>query len=87
MRIYGLGLDHRSCPLEPRERLSVTADTGRDDGPRRAVDANLEPRVAVLSTCHRLEVYGHFDAPSERFSCARAYVWLAKFLATRSGCP
>jgi glutamyl-tRNA reductase len=50
-----VGLDHRSAPLELRERLSVEGD----DLSALLRSLREEPltEVVVISTCHRLEVY------------------------------
>jgi glutamyl-tRNA reductase len=50
-----VGLDHRSAPVELRERLSVEGD----DLSALLRSLRQEPltEVVVLSTCHRLEVY------------------------------
>ena len=53
MRILLLGMNHRSAPLELRERLA----TQDPNGPLRKLTAGSEIDEAVLtSTCNRVEV-------------------------------
>jgi glutamyl-tRNA reductase len=57
MEIVLVGLNHRTAPVEVRERVSFTADQAR-----RAADElrsrGLLEETLVLSTCNRSEVYG-----------------------------
>jgi glutamyl-tRNA reductase len=57
MEIVLVGLNHRTAPVEVRERVSFTADQAR-----RAADElrarGLLQETLVLSTCNRSEVYG-----------------------------
>jgi glutamyl-tRNA reductase len=50
-----VGLDHRSAPVELRERLSV--EGGELVALLRSFHQDPPAEVAVVSTCHRLEVY------------------------------
>jgi glutamyl-tRNA reductase len=53
-----VGLDHRTAPLDLRERLALSGDALRaalDD--LRACPNALVQEAAILSTCNRLEVY------------------------------
>src|SRR5262249_43466410 len=50
-----IGLDHRGAPDELRERLSV--EGAELDTLLRALHQEPLTEVAVVSTCHRLEVY------------------------------
>lgn len=54
MSLLVLGVDHRTAPVEMRERLSVERDRLPD-----ALDRLSEyvPQSAILSTCNRTEVY------------------------------
>ena len=57
MEIILVGLNHRTAPVEVRERVSFTADQAR-----RAADElrarGIFDETLVLSTCNRSEVYG-----------------------------
>jgi glutamyl-tRNA reductase len=57
MEIILVGLNHRTAPVEVRERVSFTADQAR-----RAADElrarGIFEETLVLSTCNRSEVYG-----------------------------
>lgn len=57
MEIVLVGLNHRTAPVEVRERVSFTADQAR-----RAADElrarGIFDETLVLSTCNRSEVYG-----------------------------
>jgi glutamyl-tRNA reductase len=56
MRLFAVGLSHRSAPLELRERVDFART-----GPVAALEAlaarNVAREMAVLSTCNRAEVY------------------------------
>ena len=57
MEIVLVGLNHRTAPLEVRERVSFTAEQARRaSGELRA--RGLLEETLVLSTCNRSEVYG-----------------------------
>src|SRR5262245_42892573 len=57
MEIVLVGLNHRSAPVEVRERVSFTADQARQAaGELRA--RGIFHESLVLSTCNRSEVYG-----------------------------
>jgi glutamyl-tRNA reductase len=73
MRLFAVGLSHRSAPIELRERV----DFGRD-GLERALDAlagsGLTREAVVLSTCNRAEIYAALDREDDverlvRFFC------------------
>jgi glutamyl-tRNA reductase len=57
MEIVLVGLNHRTAPLELRERLSFTADQARRAAGELRSRGLLEETL-VLSTCNRSEVYG-----------------------------
>ncbi len=64
MRLELIGLNHRTSPIEVRERASMSPE--QIDGALRGLSGapNLEG-AAILSTCNRTEVYlspeQHFD--------------------------
>jgi glutamyl-tRNA reductase len=79
MEIVLVGLNHRSAPLEVRERVSFTADQARHAAEElRARGIFYE--TLVLSTCNRSEVYG---VPPETFreSAAALSSFLSSFHA------
>jgi glutamyl-tRNA reductase len=57
MEIVLVGLNHRSAPLEVRERLSFTLEQARRAEEQLRARGILEESL-VLSTCNRSEVYG-----------------------------
>ena len=67
MEIVLVGLNHRTAPVEVRERVSFTADQAR-----RAADElrsrGILQETLVLSTCNRSEVYG--VPPEASHECA-----------------
>lgn len=69
MSVVVIGVNHRSAPLSVLERLAVAPDELAKTVIALASRDNLR-EVAVLSTCHRIEVY----AVAERFHPAYADV-------------
>src|SRR5882757_11262624 len=57
MEIVLVGLNHRTAPVEVRERVSFTADQARRAASELRSRGILEETL-VLSTCNRSEVYG-----------------------------
>jgi len=57
MEIVLVGLNHRTAPLEVRERVSFTADQAQRAADELRARGLLEETL-VLSTCNRSEVYG-----------------------------
>ncbi len=79
MEIVLVGLNHRTAPVEVRERLSFTADQAR----RAAGDLRAQgifEEIMILSTCNRSEVYG--VPPESRREPAAA---LSEYLSTFHG--
>jgi glutamyl-tRNA reductase len=62
MSLYTLGLNHTTAPLEVRERVAFAPDT-LSDALRDLIGARRVKEAAILSTCHRTEVYFHGDDP------------------------
>jgi len=56
MHIVLVGLNHRSAPIELRERLAFRRDQLPDAFARLRTDVGLQ-EAAILSTCNRVEVY------------------------------
>jgi len=69
MSIVVIGVNHRTGPLEVLERLSIAPDDVAKAVSSLAARDHLR-EVAVLSTCHRIEVY----AVAERFHPAYAEI-------------
>src|SRR5205823_12993953 len=57
MEIVLVGLNHRTAPVEVRERVSFTAEQARRASEQLRSKGILEETL-VLSTCNRSEVYG-----------------------------
>jgi glutamyl-tRNA reductase len=62
MRLFAVGLSHRTAPIELRERVDFSRA-----GMAAALDAlaarNVAREMAVLSTCNRSEIYVASGAP------------------------
>ena len=70
MRLFAVGVSHRTAPVEVRE----TVDFGRG-GVQAAIAAlrerNLATEAVVLSTCNRAEIYGGAESDTAAESCCR----------------
>jgi len=75
MEIVLVGLNHRTAPVEVRERVSFTAEQARRASDELRAKGILEETL-VLSTCNRSEVYG--VPPETSHECARG---LSSFLS------
>src|SRR5215472_4271365 len=75
MEIVLVGLNHRTAPVEVRERVSFTLDQARRAADELRAKGILEETL-VLSTCNRSEVYG--VPPETSHECARG---LSSFLS------
>ena len=62
MRMVCLGLNHRTAPVEIRERFAVPAHKLREEG-RRIRSLPEVDQCVVLSTCNRMEIYYWSNAP------------------------
>jgi len=81
MEIVLVGLNHRSAPVEVRERVSFTNDQARQAAEElRARGILLE--TLVLSTCNRSEVYG-VPPETTRESAAALSNYLSSFHSVR----
>jgi glutamyl-tRNA reductase len=67
MEIVLVGLNHRTAPVEVRERVSFTAEQARRAAEELRARGILEETL-VLSTCNRSEVYG--VPPESSHECA-----------------
>ena len=61
MRLFAVGLSHRSAPLDLRERVDF-ARTGVEAALEGLAARHVAREMAVLSTCNRAEVYVAADA-------------------------
>jgi glutamyl-tRNA reductase len=75
MEIILVGLNHRTAPVEVRERVSFTAEQARRAAEELRARGILEETL-VLSTCNRSEVYG--VPPEASHECAAG---LSSFLS------
>ena len=67
MEIVLVGLNHRTAPVEMRERVSFTAEQSRKAAEELRARGILEETL-VLSTCNRSEIYG--VPPESSHECA-----------------
>jgi glutamyl-tRNA reductase len=81
MEIVLVGLNHRTAPVEVRERVSFTAEQARRAASELRSRGILEETL-VLSTCNRSEVYG-VPPEASRESAAGLSAFLGEFHAVR----
>jgi glutamyl-tRNA reductase len=77
MALYAIGLNHRTAPLEVREKVALAPD-GHGKVLSTLVTGADAAEVVLLSTCNRTEVYFKADSPEG------VQRWLADLAATRS---
>ncbi len=73
MPLFAFGINHRSAPIEVRERVAFPADTHRS-AIASVRDASAASEVMLISTCNRTEIYLRANDDT---SVARATQWLA----------
>ncbi len=56
MDILVVGLNHKTSPVELRERLAFTPEEARE-AYEKFLDYHLVREVMILSTCNRVEIY------------------------------
>jgi len=81
MEIVLVGLNHRTAPVEVRERVSFTAEQARRASEELRARGILEETL-VLSTCNRSEVYG-VPREATHDSAAGLSTFLSEFHAVR----
>lgn len=81
MEIVLVGLNHRSAPVEIRERVSFTADQARQAAEELRLRGIFHESL-VLSTCNRSEVYG-VPPETSRESAAALSDYLSRFHAVQ----
>jgi glutamyl-tRNA reductase len=63
MHLLVIGLNHKTAPLEARERAYVCEDNLGDI--LAALQARSVKESVVLSTCNRTEIYGTYESLEE----------------------
>jgi glutamyl-tRNA reductase len=58
-----VGLNHETAPVAVREALAFAKDALASALAQVRKDAGLD-EVMILSTCNRVEIYGHAEAPA-----------------------
>ncbi|MGB7284069.1 MAG: glutamyl-tRNA reductase [Candidatus Acidiferrum sp.] len=82
MEIVLVGLNHRTAPVEVRERVSFTAEQSRKAAEELRARGILQETL-VLSTCNRSEIYG--VPPESSHECAPGLSsFLSEFHAVRA---
>ena len=71
--ILVLGLNHKTAPLEIRERLSVPPNRA-PDFLRTLEERNIFDERVLLSTCNRTEIYGTGKAPERSIRLAKEFL-------------
>src|SRR5256886_13006460 len=81
MEIVLVGLNHRTAPVEVREKVSFTAEQAQRASEELRARGILEETL-VLSTCNRSEVYG--VPPESSHECAPGLsIFLSEFHSVR----
>src|SRR2546429_6502825 len=81
MEIVLVGLNHRTAPVEVREKVSFTAEQAQRASDELRARGILEETL-VLSTCNRSEVYG--VPPESSHECAPGLsIFLSEFHSVR----
>jgi glutamyl-tRNA reductase len=73
MPFLAVGVEHKTAPLEVRERLALDADGAAHANTMLFADPSIA-EVAILSTCNRTEIYLVVEAIEEAAEVARAFV-------------
>jgi glutamyl-tRNA reductase len=81
MHIILLGVNHRTAPLELRERVAFSVENARRAA-QELRSGGVVGEVVVVSTCNRSELYGVFGEDAERAAAA-----LEDFITTFHGLP
>lgn len=73
MNLIVIGLNHRSAPVEVRERLAF-AKTSLADAHTRLLATSPVHETVILSTCNRVEVYALAENASDAACSVRAFL-------------
>jgi glutamyl-tRNA reductase len=68
-KIVMIGIDHKHCPLEIREKVSFTL-YNIDGAYKKLIDDNVLLEAVIVSTCNRSEIYALFNGKEN----ARGYL-------------
>lgn len=79
MRLFAVGISHRTAPVELRECVDFSR-RGLDAALAALGDRQVAREAVVLSTCNRAEIYAAGDGHDVRESCGR-------FIAEYNGVP
>ena len=82
MSILLVGVNHKTAPVEIRERLAFN-DEACADGLRRLVDGEIVREGLIVSTCNRVEILGAMAGNQLEFGAGR----LMQFLDTSGSLP
>src|SRR5688500_10774430 len=70
MRLFAVGISHRTAPVELRERVDF-ARRGLDAALAALAARNLTSEAVLLSTCNRAEIYSGAESDEAADSCGR----------------
>jgi glutamyl-tRNA reductase len=70
MRLFAVGISHRTAPVELRECVDF-ARRGLDAALSALAARNVTREAVVLSTCNRAEIYGSAESDDAAESCGR----------------
>ena len=70
MRLFAVGISHRTAPVELRERVDF-ARRGLDAALAALAARNLTSEAVVLSTCNRAEIYSGAESDAVADACGR----------------
>jgi glutamyl-tRNA reductase len=73
MNLIVIGLNHRSAPVEVRERLAFP-ENNLGEATRALLNAAPLHEAAILSTCNRVEIYGLANNAAEATQAARRFL-------------
>ena len=73
MNLIVIGLNHRSAPVEVRERLAF-AEGRLGEATRTMLGAVPLHEAAILSTCNRVEIYGVANNATEATQAVRRFL-------------
>ena len=70
MRLFAVGISHRTAPVELRESVDF-ARRGVDSALAALAERNLAREAVVLSTCNRAEIYASAETEAVAEACGR----------------
>src|SRR5919112_5176867 len=79
MRLFAVGLSHRTAPVELRECVDF-ARKGLDAALAALAERQLAREAVVLSTCNRAEIYASAESDAVAEACGR-------FISEYNGVP